>query len=218
MAEKITLVIPNEERCKPAELPFGVVTGEGVPDFDNVKSKGKRGGMEFSLAIQLDKKQAKDFNEEIMEYWADNKPKKAGKKPANFDNIVRKGKDDYKGTFVVYAKTQIEFEGDKGTIPNVVQIVNHEGTKLDPEEFGYIGKGSEGRAAVILSVYGDDEDAGVSVFLSAVKLTKFVKLEAKGGASAFGSGDTGEVEGAGGFKSEKKGGKKDKKKKNKGKK
>ena len=216
MSEKLTLVIPNEEDFKPVSIPFAVVTGDGVPDYDNMKSKGKRGGMEYSASIILDKKMAKALQNEILDFWKDNKPKEGGKKPANFKNIVREGKDDYKGDFIVYAKTQTEFNG----VGNIVPIVNHEGTKLDTAEFGLIGGKSKGRLAVTLSVYGDDEDAGCSLFLSAVKLTHFEKLEAKGGASAFGGGDEGDVEGAGGFKGEgkkDKSEKKDKKKKKKNK-
>ena len=130
MSERKVIVIPNEDKFDPAPIPFGVVSGQGVPDYDNMKSKGKRGGFQYSVSIQLDKKQAKDVQDEVMEFWEDNKPKQGGDEPANFENIVRKGKDDYKGTFILYAKSKTEFDGK----PNVIAIVNHEGTKLDPEE------------------------------------------------------------------------------------
>lgn len=198
--DKVTLVVPNEDNFKPAPIPFGVVVGEGV---DNYNEDGK----EYSVSIILDKKMAKDIKKEVMDFWDENKPSGAGDEPANIDGIVRKGKDDYEGTFILYAKTQTHF-GDK---PNQVAIVNHEGTKLDPEEFGLIGKGSEGRLAVTLAIYVQGKKKGVSVFLSAVKLTKFVKYESSGGASAFGGNDEGEVSGEGGFKSEKKKDKKSKK-------
>lgn len=200
--EKVTIVVPNEDEFKPAPILFGVVTGAGVPDFDNVKSKGKRGGMQYSVTLSLSKKANKQFRQEILDFWEDNKPKDGGDEPANFKNITRKDKEN-EGEFLLYAKTQTEFESKGKVVPNIVTIVNHEGTKLDPEEFGTMGKGSEGRVAVTLAVYGDDEDAGVSVFLSAVKLTKHVQFSGGNAASAFGV-EEGEVEGKGGFKSEKK--------------
>jgi len=203
-SNKLTVVVPNEDDFKPAEIPFAVVSGEGVPDYDKVKSKGKRGENQFTATIILNKKEKKDFLETVMDYWEDNKPRDGEDEPANYDNIVREDKED-SSKFLLYAKSKTEFNGN----PNKIAIVNHEGTKLDPEEFGKIGKGSEGRLAVTLPVYGDDEDAGVSVFLSAVKLTKFVAYVGGDASAAFGSED-GEVEGEGGFKSEKK---KDKKRK-----
>jgi len=188
--DKLTIVVPNEEQFNPAPIPFGVITGDGVPDYDNIKSNGKRGGYQYSISIILNTHQRASVLKQVMEFWNAHKPKRAGAEPANFKNIVREAKDDYAGSFIMYAKTQTEFNGK----PNVVGIVNHSGTKLDPSHFGYIGKGSEGRLAVTLLVYGDGDEAGVSVFLSAVKLTKFVKLEASGGVSAFGTNDKGDVE------------------------
>ena len=212
MSEKKTVVVPNEEMFKPAPIPFAVVTGEGVPDYDHIKSKGKRGGMQYTATIVLDKDQEKQFRKEVLEYWEDNKPKRADDKPANWKNITRKGKDDYEGKFLVYAKTQTHF-GDQ---QNIVPIVNQENVKLDTEEFGQIGGKSKGRLAVTLSIYGDDEDAGCSVFLSAIKLTKYEKLEPKGGATAFGKADEGEVASTGNFgNADSSAKKKDKKKKKK---
>ena len=198
--DKVTIVVPSEDKFNPAPIPFGVVTGEGL---DNYNEDGK----EYSVSIILDNKQAKDVKEQVMDFWDEHKPSGAGDEPANIKGIVREGKDDYEGSFIMYAKTQTNFGEGK---PNIIPIVNHEGTKLDPAEFGLIGKGSEGRLAVNLAIYVQGKKKGVSVFLSAVKLTKFEKYEASGGASAFGSNDEGEVSGEGGFKSEKK---KDKKKK-----
>jgi len=207
-AEKLLVVVPEEERFEPADLPFGVVTGEGVPDYDNMKSKGKRGGLQYSASVLLTKEENKAFRKTVMDYWEDNKPKTADDKPANWKTITRKGEDS---DFILYSKTRTNFGEGK---PNVIPIVNHEGVKLDPETYGGFGKGSKGRLAVTLSVYGDDEDAGVSVFLTAVKLTEFSELSSNDGAAAFGSGDKGSVSGEGGFKSEKKDkkNKKDKKK------
>lgn len=206
--DKVTIVVPNEDEFGPAEIPFGVVSGTGVPDFDHQKSKGKRGGMDYSVTLVLNKKMDKAFRQEVLDYWEANKPKEGGKEPANFENLTRKDKNE-KGQFLLYAKSKTTFEiedkksGKVNVVENVIPIVNHEGTKLDPEEFGNIGKGSEGRTAVTLAIYGDDEDAGVSVYLSAVKLTKFVAHVGGNAAAAFGAED-GEVSGEGGFKKEKK--------------
>jgi hypothetical protein len=209
MSERKLIIVPSEDDFKPAPIPFAVVTGDGVPDYDHMKSKGKRGGMQYSASVLLTKKERQSVIDEILEFWEENKPKKAGDEPANFKNIVRKDKEG--DGYIMYAKSKTEFDGS----PNVIPVVNHEGTKLDPAEYGKMGKGTKGRLAITLAVYGDDEDAGVSTYISAIKVTKFAPLVSGNAAAAFGKED-GEVDGAGGFKAEK-AEKKDKKKKKKNK-
>lgn len=198
--EKETLVIPNENDFDPAEIPFGVVTGEGLDNYDE-------DGKEYSVSIILGKKERKDVLGSVMDYWKTHKPEGSGKEPDNFDNIVREGED---GDYILYSKTQTEFKGK----PNVVTIVNHEGVKLDPEEFGSIGKGSVGRVAVKMGVYtqgkGKKMKCGVSLYLAAVKLTNFVAYEGGDASAAFGEGDKGNVKAASDFKKEKKNKKKKK--------
>ena len=200
-ATKVTLVIPNREKFPPAPIPFGVVTGEGVDNFDE-------DGKEYSISIILGKKERKHILSTVLEYWEENKPEGAGDEPDNFENIVRKGDE---GDYILYSKTQTEFKGKA----NIVTIRNHEGVKLDPEEFGNIGKGSEGRIAVKMGIYtqgkGTKMKAGVSLYLAAVQLTEFVAYEGGDASDAFGDED-GHVDG-GEFKPEKKKEKKKKKKK-----
>ncbi len=199
--EKLTVIIPNENDFEPSEIPFGCVTGEGVDNFDG-------DGKEYSISIMLSKKEKKDVLETVMNFWEENKPKQGGDEPDNFENIVRDTED---GGHILYSKTRTHF-GEK---QNVVAIVNHEGSKLDPAEFGNIGAGSKGRLAVKMGIYTQGKrSAGVSLYLSAVKLTEFVPYSGSDGSSAFGDGDTGSVSGEGEFKAEKKP-KKNKKKKNK---
>ena len=196
--EKVTLVIPNEDKFEPMDIPFGCVTGEGTDNFDG-------DGKEYSVSIMLDKKMKKDVLKQVLDYWEDHKPKGKGDEPDNYANIVRDAED---GGYILYSKTQTHF-GDK---QNHVTIVNHEGVKLDPEEYGNIGKGSKGRLAVKMGIYTQGtKKAGVSLYLSAVKLTEFVAYEGSDASAAFGSGDTGSVSGAGDFKKAEKKGKKNKK-------
>ena len=205
---KVSLVIPREGDFEPSAIPFGCVTGEGVPNYDE-------DGFEYSASIILSKKAKKDVLETVMNHWEKNKPEGAGDEPDNFDNIVRETED---GENILYSKTQTHF----GSKENKVTIVNHLQEKLDPEEFGNIGAGSEGRLAVKMGIYtqgkGSKMKAGISMYLSAVKLTKFVPYEGSDGASAFGEGDSGDVDSKHGFKSETKAEKKPKKNKKKKKK
>jgi len=196
-SEKVTLIIPNQKDFKPGAIPFGVVTGEGVDNFDE-------DGKEYSVSIILGKKERKDVLDTVLKFWKKNKPEGAGKEPDNFDNIVREGDE---GDFILYSKTQVEFNGKT----NVVKIRNHEGTLLDPEVYGNIGKGSEGRLAVKMGVYtqgkGKKMKSGISLYLAGIKLTAFVPYEG-GDATAEFEEEEGSVDG-GDFKPEKS--KKDKK-------
>ncbi len=205
MSDKKTIVVPADEFA-PANMPFGVVTGAGVPDYDNQKSKGKRGGFEYSVSVVLGKKEVKALEEEVLEFWEENKPKKGGDEPDNFDNLTRE-KD---GVVKAYFKTKVDFDGKA----NIVPIVDGKRNPLDPEKFGSFGGETLGRVAAQLAIYGDDEDSGVSMYLSAVKLVEFEAYNAEGGAEAFGAGDEGEALAEHGFdESEKKPKKKKKSKK-----
>jgi hypothetical protein len=188
--DRLLVIVPDEEKFGPAEIPFGVVTGEGV---DNYEGDDK----EYTVSILLSKAENKQFRKTALEFWEDHKPKGADDEPDNWEHITRKDKEN-KGGFILYAKTQTHF-GDK---QYVIDILNHEVYKLDPLEYGSIGKGSMGRVAVTLTPYARKRDFGLSVFLSAVKLTKFVKYESSGGGEAFKS-EKGDVD-ADGFKPEKK--------------
>ncbi len=189
----MNLVVPNEERQEVATISYANVYGEGAYDYTAMKSEGKDGGREYVATLSLTKEQKKDFLKDVMEFWEEEKPKSAGNEPANFEKIVRKEED---GQLKLYTKTKTEFSGKV----NIIPIVNHEGTRLDGSEFGLIGDGSKGRLAVILSLQEGKAGLGVSVYLNAIKLTKFV-APASNGASAFGKED-GEVEATGGFKNE----------------
>ena len=198
--DKLTIVVPAESDFEPASIPFAVVSGEGIDNHDG-------DAKEYVACIILDNKSKKATLKTIMDFWDEHKPKSAGDEPTNYENLVREGKED--GEYILYARTATGFENDDGSVrTNKVPIVNHEGTKLDPEEFGSIGAGSFGRLAINLKIYtsgkGAKQKAGVSMFLSAVKLTEFVAYVANDGASAFGDTDKGSVDGEGGFKAEKK--------------
>ncbi len=199
---KLQVVIPNEDKFDPAPLPFVAVYGKGVPDYDHKMSNGKRGEMQFTASVLLTKKEAKFFRQEVLEFWEDNKPKGASDEPKNWKNIVRDAKDSTDGRdYIVYAKSKTEFDGEPNTS---IAIVNGDGDKLDPEQFGTAGKGSVGRILVTLATYGTGSDAGVSVYISAVKYIHHVPPSGGDAAAAFGKKEGGDIKGNGGFKSEKK--------------
>lgn len=207
MAEKLNIVIPKEGEFGPAKLPFGVVTGEGVDNYDE-------DGKEYTVTIALGKKEAKWLKKEILEFWEENKPSSfTGDKPTNWDNIVRENED---GELRVYVKTQTHF-GDK---PNVIKMIDGKRNPLDPAEFGQFGGDTTGRVSVIVGIYtngkGAKMKAGISMYLAGVKLLSFSPLGSSG-LEGFGEEEGEELAGHdfGAEKSEKKDKKKKKKKKSK---
>ncbi len=189
MATDKKLVIVPAAEFDPATLPFGVVTGDGVDNYD-------KDGKEYSVSAILGKKEAKALKAEVLEYWEANKGKATADEPANFGNVVRE-KD---GEFKAYFKSKTHF-GDK---ENKISIVDAKRNPLDTTEYGLFGGESKGRVAVLLAIYsGGGKPKGVSMFLSAVQLTEFQELSAGGGAaSAFGEED-GEAIAEHGFDDEK---------------
>ena len=189
---KRTIIVPNEEKFGPAPIPYGILSGTGATDYDGNEDA------EYVVAIKLDKDMEKFFRKQVLEFWEENKPADAADKPANWENIVRDG--------TLYARTKKHWDDGSTT---KITIVNHKGVKLDPDEFGHPTDGSEGRVAVTLTIYKSGKKSGVSIYLSAVKFTKYVPYE--GGGAAFGEED-GEVEAGHEFKEEKPKKKKKKKK------
>ncbi len=181
-ADKKLVVVPSTE-FKPAVLPFGVVTGEGV---DNYEKTAKQ----YSVSALLGKKEEKELRAEVLAFWE--------------EFVVRDGK--------AYFKTATNFGEGK---PNIINIVDGKRNPLNTSEYGLFGGTSEGRLAVDLKIYSDGRGTpkGVSMFLSAVQLTKFEALSAGGGTSAFGEEDSDAIAEHGFEDSEPKKKKKKKKKK-----
>ena len=200
MSERKTLIVPSLD-LPPAHINFGVVTGDGVPDYENRKGRGD--GMEYVMTIKVDKATKKQIQEEFLEYWEDNKSKKAPKKPDNFDGLFWENED---GDTLFSARTKTEFNGK----PKTIQITDAKNNKLDPEVFGSIGDGSTGRIVTNLSIYNEgSDDEGIGYYLEAVRLITFSPYT---GGSIEIDEEEGDALGGGGAPAEKKKGKKKKKK------
>jgi len=170
---KKSIVVPSLD-FKPARMPFGVVSQGGVDNFD-------RDGKEYSVSVELGKKQEKWLRGEVMEFWNENKPSGAGDEPANFANVVR---DDGRA----YFKTQVEFDGK----PNIVKIVDGKKNPLDPEQFGSFSGDTTGRVSCTMGIYTSGRAAGVSLYLNAVQLITFEPYEGSDSTGGFGD-DEGEA-------------------------
>ena len=200
MADRKSLIVPNMDHPA-ADITFGVVTGEGLPDYENRKKRGD--GMEYIVTIKVDKGTKKQIEADFLEYWNDNKSKKAPKKPDNWKGLFRKNEE---GDTLFSARTKTEFNGK----PKVIQITDAKNNKLDPETFGSIGAGSTGRIVTNLSIFNEgSEDEGIGYYLEAVRLITFSPYT---GGSIDIDEEEGDALGGGGAPAESK---KEKKKKSK---
>ena len=200
--EKQLIVVPHAD-FPVATLPFGVVTGEGV---DNYEGDGK----EYTASVILGKKEAKHLKKEVLAFWEAHKGKVKADEPANYANVVR---TDDNGVMKAYFKSVTHF-GDKA---NIVAVVDAKRNPLSVEDYGMFGGESTGRIAVQLAIYSggkSNDPKGVSMFLSAVQLSTFEKLTSGGGAKAFGE-EEGDAIAEHGFSDDKKEKKEKKAKKSK---
>ena len=175
MGDKKVIVVPSTE-FPAANIPFGIVTGEGVDNYDG-------DAKQYTISIIHTKKSAKAMKEAVLEFWNENKASGAGDEPNNFKNMVKE-KDD--GTLISYFKTTTSFGEGK---PNVIAMIDAKRNPLDTEKYGMIGGSSTGRVAIDLKVYQPGKkSSGVSLFLKSVQLVSFEKLSS-GGTDAFGEED-----------------------------
>ena len=171
-AIKTQILVPGFD-FKPSNLPFGVVSGDGVTNYS-------KDGKEFTVTITLGKKEAKAFEKEVMDFWNENRAD-GPKAPDNFKTMLKKSKS---GSTVVYIKSLTHFpSGDENTIA----IVDAKKSPLDPTQYGTFGGETEGRVAVGLSIYpAQGTPKGVSRYINAVQITAFQK---GGSSKASGFGE-----------------------------
>lgn len=197
-ADKLNLVIPDPEQFEAARLPFGVISGEGVDDYDEV-------GKEYTVSMVLGKREEEWLREEIMDFWEEYKPSGAGDEPANWDNLTRTNDE---GETRAYFKTKTEFDGRH----NKIGLVDGQLNKLDPETYGSFGGDTEGRISATIMTYSKKKKHGISMHLSGVQLEAYEELSGGDGTSGF-SAEGNAITDDNGFKGEKKKKKKGKKKK-----
>jgi len=150
------------------ELMYVNISGKGVQNYDG-------DGYEYKASIKLPKKQAKKLEKEILDYFNENKPS-SYKKDEPSNKIMQKLDDgDYLFTF----KTKTEFADKDGNVKKVkVRLYNAKNEEKELPDGTLIGNGSKGVIRASLKTYtngkGKSQTAGVSMFLNAIQLAKFV--------------------------------------------
>jgi hypothetical protein len=162
------------------DLEWVFITGEGKENLN--------GDMKYQATVVVSPEQAKEFEAKLNKFWADNrpksvlKPKSTGIKPHKMatDKVdPETGKKVYQetGKFVITASTGTHYQDGK---PKTIETANAKGAKVDLLGKS-IGNGSRGLLKGIMKVYevksksGGITDAGVSLYLNSIQLTKFIE-------------------------------------------
>ena len=197
-------------------------TPKGVLNWVIISGEGKEnlsGRMKYNadLVLPKDSPEAKKLIEFIDEYWMDNLPpswnaKRAPKSTGYRDEMVvvvnDAGEKQYKedGTLEKESTGNVVFTFSTDTAypsgdPKKVSVFNAKGNKVDLGA-KKIGNLSEGKISGSVGVYvvkdkkGNIMDAGTTLYLNSIQLTKFVEFsgEENWDADEDGEGWTGEGE------------------------
>lgn len=159
---------------KNAVVAFAVLTGEG--------RNGRKKENEYTLAVEVTPKQKQKIIDEVLEFWDENKPKKANAPKEDPNNWFTESQSNKKN-FVFWASEVVS--------KNITRK-KAEGSEYGLKHFADLGSGSEVDAEYRFFMYDNEYGSGVSVRLSAVCLNKYVKYA--GGGSSL-DGDTLDDEG-----------------------
>ena len=157
------------------------IDGDGKPDLQGVPK--------YQADVVLTPEQAAPFKEMVEQFWNENKPKgaKDAKSLGIYPHTVKDeeasksaGENVYKetGNTVVRFKTGTTYQsGD----PKVIKIFNSKGNEVSLQG-KKIGNGSRGRVNGVMAIYNINKaTAGVTFYLNAIQLSKFVEFT--GGAN-----------------------------------
>jgi len=162
-------------------LEWVFIDGDGKEDL--------QGNPKYQVDVVLTPEQAEPFKAMVQEYWESNKPKgaKNAKSLGIYPHTVKddkaskeEGENVYKetGNTVVRFKTGTTYQsGDK----KIVKVFNSKGNEISLHG-KKIGNGSRGRANGVMAIYNINKaTCGVTFYLNAIQLSKFVEFT--GGAN-----------------------------------
>lgn len=156
------------------DLKWVFITGQGKKDLnDNDRYVA-------SVALKNDSPELETVTQLINSYWDENKPK--GKVKAKSNGIKEEFDKDGNptGYHLVNFWTGISFPDGS---PKVIKTYNARGAEvaLGAKK---IGNGSRGAISGAMAIYKNGPNVGVTLYLNAVQLTKFVEFSSDAGFAA----------------------------------
>jgi len=159
----------------PAQLMWIYISGQGKPGLN-------AGEFKYTATLRFpDAKSAKPFTDQIAAFWKDNKPTGATRAKTNGVKKVMRptGELDEDDAPIMEETGEIDIVFSTATSwpdgkPKVIKVLNAKGQELALGE-RKIGNGSVGVVHGIAKIYDREDGKGVSLFLNAVQLKKYVE-------------------------------------------
>lgn len=179
------------------ELEYVMITGEGKEDL--------QGNLKYQASVVLEGEKAEQAEKEIMAFWEANRPQniKEPKSTGLYPHTVPTGETDEDGDKVYEetGKTRLQFKTGttfKDGNPKIVKVFNAKGAEVALGD-KKIGNGSRGLLLGNLAIYrvipkGKQKpvEAGVTIYLEGVQLTKFIEYVGGVDAGAVEDDEVGE--------------------------
>lgn len=168
---------------------------KGVFEWVFIDGEGKEnlsGNMKFTMNIVMEAEAAKPFTDQIDAFWEANKPPGFKKDPKSLGYkphaIKNQETEEYEPTgkvlFVFSTDTMWPEKGDEPAKKKHIQVYNAKANKISLNG-KKIGNGSEGYVAGAMDIYSTKaKEAGVTLYLNGVQLTKFVEFAMDDGFDA----------------------------------
>jgi len=176
------------------DLKWVFITGRGKKDLnDNDRYVA-------SVAFKNDSPELEKVSQLIETFWEENKPKGKNKYKSNGikEEFDKEGKST--GYTLVNFWTGISFPDGS---PKVIKTMNAKGAEvaLGAKK---IGNGSRGAVSGAMAIYQNGPNVGVTLYLNAIQLTKFVEFSSDAGFDVQEDEDgwTGEDLNEGGFEAQ----------------
>jgi hypothetical protein len=164
------------------------VTPKGTLKWVFISGRGRKnlnGVEEFTASVEVPIAEAKEAMESIDALWAAEKPKGAKEPKSTGYRVSEDGK-----TVSFTLKTKTTYPNGEG---KQVRVFNAKAEQIILPDNTRIGNGSRGRLSGVAAVYDAGVAArGVTLYLDAVQLTKFVEYKE---GSDFGADDEDDFEG-----------------------
>lgn len=158
--------LPKQPITTPkGELRWVFITGEGRPNLNGENQ------YQAVLVLPDGDPRAEELIEQIETFWEENKPKKAGEPKSLGYRTNDSGEIEFS------FKTSTTFpDGSKKKI----KVYDSKAKEVDKEL--KIGNGSIGRISGTMAIYDNGPNKGVTLYLNAIQLLKYIPYDGAGAA------------------------------------
>jgi len=156
------------------DLMWVFITGNGKKDLND------KDRFVASVSLPEDSAQAQRITAEVDAFWEANKPKGSKKAKSTGIRIEEDKEGNPTGNILVNFWTGTSFPDGKA---KVIKTMNSRGAEVSLGD-KKIGNGSRGAISGVMDIYVNGPNKGVTLYLNAIQITKFVEYAADAGFEA----------------------------------